>query len=426
MINSSRKQLITAIFVLLLIFCAWWIFKPNTSTSWSTEEINILQSLWIGNLPNSEIESSNAFVNNRQAAKFGQQLFFDTRLSANGQVSCATCHQPTRMFTDGLKLAEGADTGTHNTISIVGAAYSPWLFWDGRKDSLWSQALSPLETVHEHAGSRMSFVHLVSNDKLYRQSYEKLFGALPDFTNLKRFPKQAAPSENKELNQAWLSMMADDQELVNKVFINIGKAIAAYERLLVPGESRFDKYVEDLVGNAIEGQTQLNQQEIAGLKLFIGKAQCINCHNGPLFTNNEFHNTGLLPSAGELPSMGRANGVRHLLEDSFNCLRSSNNLDKNACGELRFVRLGDELIGSHKVPSLRNVFETAPYMHAGQFNSLKEVIEHYDQAPSAIIGHNEVKPLNLSNKEKKQLELFLLSLSSPLATDAIWLKNPHI
>jgi cytochrome c peroxidase len=94
------------------------------------------------------------------------------------------------------------------------------------------------------------------------------------------------------------------------------------------------------------------------------------------------------------------------------------------CAELRFARTGDDLIGAHKTPSLRNVAITAPYMHAGQMVSLTDIIEQYDRAPLAMVGHNEAKSLNLSRKEKKQLEIFLHTLTGPLATLPEWLAAP--
>ena len=188
--------------------------------------------------------------------------------------------------------------------------------------------------------------------------------------------------------------------------------------------SRFDSYVEGVLKNDSEKKEMLSLEEIAGLRLFIGKAQCINCHNGPLLTNNEFHNTGILPSSGELPSIGRVSGIRILQTDIFNCLGSFSDAVNKECAELRFARTGDELIGAHKVPSLRNVSETGPYMHAGQLKTLTEVIGHYNRAPGALIGHNETKPLNLSIMEMQQLEVFLHSLDAPLATDLKWLARP--
>ncbi len=424
------RILLSVIVVIGIVLAGVWIStQPRT---WTSAEIKTLQSLWIGSLPPVPDDGSNAVANNPQAASFGYQLFFDTRLSGNENVSCATCHRPERFFTDDLKVAQGNKAGIRNTMSIIGAAYSPWMFWDGRKDSLWSQALSPLESPIEHAGSRMQYALLVSRDENYRALYETLYEPFPDLSDSSRFPTvarlasgQAGSVGIKEWNSAWQLMSPENKNVVTKVFVNIAKSIAAYERLLLPGASRFDLYVEGVMENNSEKMSALTRDEVAGLGLFIGKAQCINCHNGPLFTNNEFHNTGVLSPPGQLPGLGRVSAVRVVRADTFNCLGSFSDAASKECAELRFTRTGDETVGAHKVPSLRNVAETGPYMHAGQLNRLDEVVEHYNRAPPAMIGHNEIKSLNLNPVEMQQLEAFLHSLSAPPATDPKWLTRPQ-
>lgn len=423
MSNAARGMLTVAI--LAILAGAWWYAQSGThSKAWTDLEITLIRSLWIDNLPPLPTGTGNTVADNLQAAEFGHRLFFDKRLSANGRVSCAVCHRPERSFTDGLEVAEGLSTEKRNTMSVVGAAYSPWMFWDGRKDSLWSQALSPLENPLEHRSSRMQLAHLVVQDEHYRTRYEKLFGPLDDFSDASRFPAAAGPVGDKKLHQRWQSMTPEDQEAVTRVFVNIGKAIAAYERLLVPGAARFDRYVEALVTGNREPHEILSKDERAGLKLFVGKAQCINCHNGPLLTNNEFHNTAVLSSPGSLPGKGRIKAVQAVLEDPFNCRGDFSDVNPRECTELRFIQTGDNLAGAHKTPSLRNTAKTAPYMHAGQLATLKEVIDHYDRAPAAMVGHNEAKVLSLSRREARQLEAFLHTLTAPVAADAKWLKAP--
>ena len=421
---SKPVQGILAVAILIILASVWWYTQSGMGKTWTPTEITLLRSLWIANLPSLPTNKGNSVANNPQAAELGHHLFFDKRLSANGLISCASCHQPEHYFTDSLKVAEGLSTGERNTMSIVGTVYSPWLFWDGRKDSLWAQALSPLENPLEHGSSRMQLVHLVSQDKQYRALYEKLFGPMDDFSDPSRFPAAAGPTEDKRLNENWQPMALDDREAVTKVFANIGKAIAAFEHLLLPTASRFDLYVESLVSGNHKTKATLSTDERAGLKLFMGKAQCINCHNGPLFTNQEFHNTAVLSSPGSLPSKGRASAVHDVLADPFNCFGDFSDTDPGECAELRFVRTGDELIGAHKTPSLRNVSETAPYMHSGQLATFEEVFDHYNRAPAAMVGHNEAKVLSLGRQERNQLEAFLHTLTGPIAADPKWLKAP--
>jgi cytochrome c peroxidase len=208
----------------------------------------------------------------------------------------------------------------------------------------------------------------------------------------------------------------------------MGKAIAAYERRLMPGPSRFDRYVEALLQNDQETMRQaLSADEVAGARLFIGKAECINCHSGPLLTDDSFHNTGV-PAAPGLPQdTGRAAGAPQALDDEFNCLSQWSDAQPDACAELRFMmRSGDQLNGMFKATTLRNIAEMAPYMHAGQFASLREALEHYNQAQPGPIGKTELKPLGLSARELDQLEAFLRSLSGGVSAPAELLAPPAL
>jgi len=426
MMNKKPNRAGAIIAVVTLLATGWWFFGPRTPATWTEPNLALLQSLSIDNLPSLPPDQSNAVADSEAAARFGQQLFFDTRLSGNGAVACATCHQPERRFTDGLPKGRGVGLSGRNSRSIVGTAYSPWLYWDGRRDSQWAQALSPLEDPAEHGGNRMQYARFIANDPAYRASYEALFGPLPNVGDPNRFPANAAPIADPAANAAWESMAPGDRKLINVIFANIGKAIAAYERRIMPGPSRFDAYVRALLsGNESTAQGILSNEEILGLQLFIDEARCTECHNGPLLTNNEFHNTGLLSFPGDLPDRGRINGVRLVREDPFNCLGEFSDDPERACPELTYARNGIELIAATRTPSLRNLGGTAPYSHKGQHESLASLLDLYNRAPLAMIGHNEVEDsLGLSNRELKWLEAFLNSLDAPLATEPEWLTAP--
>lgn len=376
---------------------------------WSAEEKETLKSLWLGSLPDLPSDPSNKYAEDTQAASLGEKIFFDTRFSSNGEVACGTCHLPEKAFTDGLPLGKGVGTTDRKTMTIVGTAYSPWLFWDGRKDSQWAQALGPLENANEHGGNRTQYAHLIAD--VYKDEYEAIFGSLPDVSTL---PVLAGPVEDAEAKANWEAMSGEERETVTRIYVNIGKAIAAYERTIMPGPSRFDQYVEALLKDDKQTmEVALTSDEVAGLKLFIGKGNCTDCHSGSLFTNNDFHNTGV-PAAKDLPEdRGRARGVKQVLADEFNCLSPYSDATPQDCAELRFLKAdGHELERQFKVPTLRNIALTAPYMHAGQFATLRDVLEHYSQAPEAPAGHNELEPLNFSEEELGQLEAFLESLGS--------------
>ena len=348
-------------------------------------------------------------------------MFFDTRFSANGQVACATCHLPDEQFQDGIALAQGVGTTNRRTMPLAGTAHSPWLFWDGRADSLWAQALGPLESAVEHGGNRTQYVHLVAEH--YREPYEAIFGPLPDLSHL---PPSAGPVDDAEARAAWEAMPAEDQRLVNTIYANMGKAIAAYERLLQPGASRFDAYVAAVAAGDREQMDALfTSEEAAGLALFIGPANCLQCHNGPLFTDNHFHNTGVSAVEGLPEDTGRLLGAQQVLANEFNCLGDYSDAGERDCTELRYmVAEGHELERAFRAPSLRNVAERAPYMHAGQIDSLDAVLAHYNRAPAAPAGHSEIVALNLSDEQLDQLEAFLRTLSGPLSTEARWLEAP--
>jgi cytochrome c peroxidase len=216
---------------------------------------------------------------------------------------------------------------------------------------------------------------------------------------------------------AWTRISAVRQEDISRVYANIGKAIAAFERRIEPGVSRFDRYVgAELSGRPHTGESGFSRDEEAGLRLFVGKGSCVNCHNGALLTDNSFHNTGVpLPATALPPDSGRTAGVRQVLAGEFNCTSRYSDAKPEDCAELRFaVAEGAELVRAYKTPSLRNVAERAPYMHAGQLATLGEIVAHYSTAPAAPFGHSELRPLRLSTRERRQLEAFLRTLSGPL------------
>ena len=141
-------------------------------------------------------------------------------------------------------------------------------------------------------------------------------------------------------------------------------------------------------------------------------------------TNNEFHNTGVLAITGQLPSMGRYDGIRLARADPFNCLGKFSDASGEDCLELTFANDTNDLVGAQKTPTLRNIKETAPYMHGGQLKTLLEVVNHYNDAPVSLLSHNESKPLDLSAVELQRLEAFMNTLSAPLATEEKYLTPP--
>jgi cytochrome c peroxidase len=409
------------------------IISSSVSQSlWSKPELELLGSMSITKLGAMPKDPSNLVADNQQAAELGRKLFFDKRLSSDGSVACVTCHSSEKYFADDQARSEGVGMTDRKAPSIIGAGFYKWYFWDGRADSQWSQALGPLESAVEHGGDRTQYARVVFQQ--YKTEFEALFGQMPDLGDNSRFPAHAGPVANPKASAAWQSMYPVDRKAVTRVFVNIGKSIAAYERKLNPGRSRFDTFVETLTHpeNDPESGATLNESEVAGLRLFIGKAGCVSCHNGPLLTDQQFHNTGV-PTAEDLKlDLGRGSGLQKLAASEFGCLSEYSDAKTAECASNTSTDSYDtsseikNLNGAFKTPSMRGASLHAPFMHAGQFKSLQEVLEHYSNAPSSPTGQSEIKPLNLSSVEMQQIQAFLKSLEAPVNADAQWLEDPFL
>jgi cytochrome c peroxidase len=322
-----------------------------------------------------------------RAAALGQKLFFDGGLSVNGAISCATCHQPTRAFTDGRALAKGLAVGTRNAPTLLGAAGNHWFFWDGRADSLWSQVPYVLENPREFGSDRLHVAHALYEDPSLRRAYEQVFGPMP-LMDSARFAAHGRPEDDKAAPaaRAWNAMTAADRDAVDRVFANVGKAIEAYERKLTGGPSPFDLYVEGLKSGDRTKLAMLSPAAKRGLKLFVGAAHCDLCHSGPDFSDGEFHNIGLPVLPGEDPDTGRVAGIAELRADPFNGVGRFSDDPSAAKDKLAYLPSPDSQRGAFKTPSLRNVALTAPYMHDGRFKTLRDVLEFYAQGEAASQG----------------------------------------
>jgi cytochrome c peroxidase len=402
--TANRLLTVTVLLLSGAVVCA----AGSGNGSWTAAQLDELRSLSVAELEPLPADPTNRVADDPRAARLGERLFFDETLSANGKVACGTCHQADRDFQDGIALGKGMGTTAKRTMPVAATSRAPFLFWDGRKDSQWAQALGPLESAVEHGGTRTQYARIIA--QRYRDEYQELFGTLPDLSSAPAF---AGPNGNRSEVAAWAALSEQQRDAITGVFVNIGKAIAAYERRIEFGPARFDRYVEALTGTT-RAEGILTSDEIAGLRLFIGKARCTQCHNGPLFTNNEFHNTGV-PALTTLPiDDGRLTGAASVLNDEFNC-RSRWSDARSRCAELEYLVTNDHTLErAYKVPSLRNVAERAPFMDAGQFATLTDVLEHYNRAPKAPTGHSELTPLRMNRGELRQLEAFLKTLSGPL------------
>jgi cytochrome c peroxidase len=306
-------------------------------------------------------DPTNAFADDANAAALGAQLFSDTTLSP-GAVSCATCHDPAKQFTDGLPQSRGAVVGDRNAPSVLLASHSRWQFWDGRADSLWMQALGPIENEKEMNSSRLALAHAVFDRD--RAAYEQLFGALPDLSDISRFPLAGKPGD-----VAWNGMTTADQKAITRVYVNVGKSIAAFERTLRVQPNRLDAYV----GGDL---TALTTDEKLSLQQFLGGG-CMQCHYGPRLTDDAFH-VVRFPTGRQdgLADRGRIDVVSQLLLSEFNAAGEYSDAPANAHG-LTGLAASPTMLGAFKTPTLRGIAGTQPFGHGGSLATLQDVVRTY-------------------------------------------------
>lgn len=378
MTRRARGAGIGALLAVLALLAAR---VPASDPPWSPADLRLLRSLWIGSLPPLPDDPSNAYDTDPRAVALGRRLFFDPRLSANGALACATCHPAASSFQDRKPTAAGLGPLPRRSMPLLGVAYNTWFFWDGRKDSLWAQAATPLENPLELGLTRPAVAAIVREH--YREDYAALFGPVPD-----------APRS---------------EEATTRVFVNVAKALAAFVRTIVPGPARFDRWVAGVLGEA-PVQSSLTDAEVRGLRLFIGRARCTNCHAGPLFTNGEFHFTRVPQTTAD---PGRSAAIALVRGDELNCLGPFSDAAPADCGALRFLDPDTrETLRAFKTPTLRNVAERAPYMNAGQMSTLAAVLRFYRDATH---GMKELAHGDLSDAELADLEAFLGTLTGPVS-----------
>ncbi len=341
------------------------------------------------NLP-APSDPTNKVFHDDAAFRLGRALFYEKRLSGNGELSCASCHDPARDWTDGKALAVGLEQVDKHTPSLWNSALNRWQFWDGRADSLWSQALQPIEHPKEMGGNREEVAELVLTDPDLRALYLEAFGPAP-----------------QELSATLTA---------ERVFVQVGKALAAFEGRILTAATPFDQFVSGLQTGDPEDLAALDPLAIVGAKLFFGEAGCHLCHHGPLLSDMEFHDVEL-PREGA-PEPARHAGVGRLLTDPFNG-RGQHSDDVEAGRErLAYLNRTPHQRGEWKTPGLRNVARTAPYMHNGVYASLDEVLEHYSTLSDAPArSHTDAKRVleagQFDGSQLQALKAFLQSLSSP-------------
>ncbi len=374
------------------------IESSNETLPFSPDEWEIIRNL--SPLPDTPPPNpTNRFADDPAAAELGQKFFFDFRFSKNSTIACSTCHSPFYAFADTESTSFATGRGTRNTPTVLNAAYNDWQLWDGRSETMWAQALFALEGESEMAGTRLQYAHVIKTH--YKTAYEAVFGPLPELEDAIRFPPEGKPGD-----PAFDGMSEADQIAVNTIFSNIGKSVEAYQRLLITPDAAFDRYV---AGDAAAIPLEAKR----GLKIFIGKGGCVDCHNTPIFTDNAFHNIGV--PAGSEEDKGRFQGIPKLLNNIFNSSGIYSDSRAASTQMLDVLETKPEDQGAFRTPTLRNVAITAPYFHTGEFSTLASVIAFKNAGGYTTtfprVGAVPIEPLRLSEAEQSDLIMFLETLT---------------
>lgn len=323
----------------------------------------------------------------------GDKLYHDKRFSADGKVSCATCHEETRAFTDNLKVSKGFRdlTGTRNAPTVINSAYMKTLFWDGREPDLEGQSKQPpINPVEGGLVNHEPILTTIHSDPDYLHAFKKVF--------------------NIDANRISMD--------------HVSKAIASFERTIVSANSPFDQYQ---YGGDKEA---LNSAQIRGLDLFRNKGRCVSCHRieqtQALFMDNRFHNIGIgfKTIQGQEDEIAKSFLQKKHAEKNMN---SNDYVDITVLSNKRVSELGrfavtenPTNVGAFKTPTLRNIELTAPYMHDGSLETLEDVLDFYNNGgrvketdPLSNFLAGGIRPLDLNDKEIADLVSFLKALSSP-------------
>jgi cytochrome c peroxidase len=336
--------------------------------------------------PSKPADSGNRYSANEAAIDLGERLFSDSRLARTKGMSCAFCHRPEQHFADGLARGVGTKVLDRNTPSLLNVAFNRWFGWDGAADSLWGQSIRPIIAEAEMNADPSVMRQLFRDDPVYRPAITRLAG--------------------KSLDE-----LSDDE-----ILATTGKLLAAFQETLITPRTAFDAFRDALLDGDTARAAEYPIEAQRGLKLFTGRGQCSVCHFGPGFTNGEFSNIGIvhmLPD-GEV-DRGRLHGIEEVGRSKFNLAGSFNDDESgNNAVSTRQLRFRHSSFGEFRVPGLRGVAQTGPYMHNGSLSTLEDVVRHYSELDLDrlhVHGESILVPLHLDDGEVRDLLAFLESLS---------------
>lgn len=380
---------------------------------------------------------TNRYADDPAAAAFGQQLFFEKSYSGKltiadstlgavgdtGKINCITCHAVGAYYSDSRSRPNSTSLGIawtgRNSPTLVNSGFHEWGSWAGKNDTLWFDASNEPESGPNFGSNRLVYAHMIY--RKYRDEYNAIFDpdldpaldpAAPDAA---RFPESGRPKAANAPDGAWEAMTADDREHVMQIIANTGKSIEAYERLLISRDAPIDRY--------IAGDFKaLTAPQKRGLDLFIGKAACVDCHSGPMFSDYKLYNTGVpqnvVPTAAK-EDTGRYFDIQRMITNPWT--GAGKYSDDPAYGMAKLQRapggieLIDDVKGLWRAAPLRQIDRTGPYMHNGSLMSLEDVVAFYNAGGGnyGYVGtkHPAMVPLLLTAEEQADLVAFMKALT---------------
>ena len=397
-INPKQKTLRAATgasLILLALGCS-----PN-GEDLDAEDIDALMPL--SGLSSSDLPASptNSHADDDDAARLGQRLFFDQRMSATGDIACASCHDPDHAWSEPRAVSTGAfgRVGNRHAPTLWNAGMSQFFFWDGRADSLWSQPLQAIEGEAEMDFTRLEVAHFVV--QFHRAEYESVFGPLPNVGGM--------PARGKPGDASWNNLSGQGRDSAQRIFANVGKALEAFQRRLICSDTRFDQFMAEDV--------DLSEREQRGARQFV-RGGCIDCHSGPTLSDDGFHNIGI-DHRGDVDN-GRADAIEGLMASPFNGMGAYSD-DTNA-GQALLATIAQETrqLGSFKTPTLRGVGQRSHFGHLGTLRTLRDMIDHYDRnrGNARFAGSLDPEMDDVDVRSERDMEAFLRTLDCPpLATE---------
>jgi cytochrome c peroxidase len=377
-------------------------------------ERELLESMVLDDTTAIPPSRTNRYADDLAAAELGQAVFFDNRFTTTA-TTCRACHDTTSGGADtkakGPFSAIGMTTLSRNTPTLFNASFITAVnHWAGNFTALWS--------VPSDVGtSALKMAHMMYVDPYYRSAYEAVFGPMPPMEDIARFP-----AEGNYRSPAFMMMAVEDQKAIGRFSTNIGKALEAYSRKLVDKNAPFDRYMNG-------EETAMPAAAVRGAKLFVGRAGCNECHNGPAFSDFKFHNIGVprptganvdygFIAAGAFQSTYPYNANSEYSDDPDYGTSLASTIMPITTADLPVVCGGPDPMpncGAFKTPRLRSVALTAPYMHTGGISNLWDVVTFYNDAAGTdgFVGKRDasIRPLLLEDDELEDLVAFLNALT---------------